>query len=857
MILAGYRLASSFRLTAKYKLRQYIQNLSMMSIPTFAAHYRASDKQWQTLDSHLLGVAKLASRFAGKLELSTYGELLGLLHDFGKYSHEFQAYLKSATGAFNQDEDEEWVDSVSLRGKVDHSTAGAQLLWQELSKQGPLGQIVGQILALCVASHHSGLINCLTADINSTGEDAFTKRTNKADGHTHLNEALDKADESILSNAKDLLARPEMLTAMQLAIGKIVRFAPDRNDKGIVAQQQIGLLVRLLFSCLIDADRIDTADFESPKQAVLRTLGSYSGWEILIDHLEKHLATLQPKHTIDHLRQNIARHCLNSASREKGIYTLTVPTGGGKTLASLRFALHHAKQHGMDRVIYVIPFTSIIDQNAEVVRGILEPEGVAPGSVVLEHHSNLTVEKQTWCEKILSENWDAPVIYTTSVQFLETLFGSGTRGARRMHQLANTVVIFDEIQTLPVNCVHLFNNAINFLVDQCGSTIVLCTATQPLLDKVDANKGAIRIPDGNELMPDVKKLFDDLRRVEIHNRRKPDGWTMGEVAALALGEVERISSCLIIVNTKSAAQTLYRLCKEQASIRVCHLSTNMCPAHRKAILTEVRQRLDRLEPTLCVSTQLIEAGVDVDFGAVIRFTAGLDSIAQAAGRCNRNGNREIGSVHVVNPQDEDLSMLPDIQIGKEKADWVLDDYQADPAKFGNNSIGPEAMNLYYERYFFQRKASMDYPVTAKELGHQDTLLNLLSINSQVVGTYSQRKNQAPDIYLRQSFMAAAKSFKAIDAPTRGIIVPHSTAGSAVITDLCAAYLPDKEFDLLRRAQQFTVNVFPQFLDRLTKAGAVQEIQEGTGILFLADSRYYSPEFGLGETQEGKMEALNA
>lgn len=827
----------------------------MTSIPPFAAHYRASDKQWQTLDSHLLGVAKLASRFAAKLELATYGELLGLLHDFGKYSHEFQAYLKSATGAFNQDEDEEWVDSDSLRGKVDHSTAGAQLLWQELSKQGPLGQIVGQILALCVASHHSGLINCLTADINSTGEDAFTKRTNKADSRTHLNEALDKADESILSNARDLLARPEMLTAMQMAIGKIVRFAPDRNDKGIVAQQQIGLLVRLLFSCLIDADRIDTADFESPKQAGLLMLGSHSDWEILIGHLEKHLASLQPKHRIDHLRQDISRHCLNGASRKKGIYTLTVPTGGGKTLASLRFAMHHAKKHDMDRVIYVIPFTSIIDQNAEVVRGILEPEGVAPGSVVLEHHSNLTPEKQTWRGKILSENWDAPVIYTTSVQFLETLFGAGTRGARRMHQLANTVVIFDEIQTLPVNCVHLFNNAINFLADQCGSTIVLCTATQPLLDKVDANKGAIRIPDGNELMPDVKKLFDDLRRVEIQNRRKPGGWTMDEVAALAIVEIERISSCLIIVNTKNAAQTLYRICKEQASIRVCHLSTNMCPAHRKSILTEVRQRLERLEPTLCVSTQLIEAGVDVDFGAVIRFTAGLDSIAQAAGRCNRNGIREIGSVHVVNPQNENLSMLPDIRIGRDRAERVLDDYEENPERFANNRIGPEAMAWYYQNYFFARAGDMDYPVSDRTLGHNDTLLNLLSVNSQATAEYGRTKGQAPNIYLRQSFMAAAKAFKAIDSPTRGIIVPHGETGRAIITALCAAYMPDKEFDLLRRAQQFSVNVFPQTLERLTKAGAVQEILEGTGILFLADSRYYNPEFGLSEKPDGKMEVL--
>lgn len=819
------------------------------------AHVRAADGAIQPLSAHLTGVSVLARAHANKIGLSIHGELIGLLHDLGKYSEEFQAYLQSAAGLLNPDEDEEFVDAEELRGKVDHSSAGAQLIWRELAGRGPLGQYVGQMLALCIASHHSGLIDCLTSGPNRPVEDAFTKRMNKADGRTHLEQTLVKAEKTILATAQELLSLPEMLGGIQSAIRNIILDAPIKDDRSIVAQQQIGLLVRFLFSCLIDADRIDTADFESPRQARLRLRGSYASWEPLIGLLEKHLTSLQPRHRIDQLRHDISLHCLQGASRDKGIYTLTVPTGGGKTLASLRFALNHVKKHGMDRVIYIIPFTSIIDQNAEVVRGILEPEGVERGSVVLEHHSNLTPEDQTWRGKILSENWDAPIVYTTSVQFLETLFGAGTRGARRMHQLANAVLIFDEIQTLPVNCVHLFNNAINFLADRCGSTVVLCTATQPLLDQVDARKGAIRIPKGNELMPDVKRLFDDLKRVEVKNCRKPGGWTMEEIAALAQKETTRAGSCLIIVNTKNAAQTLYRLSKEQAVIPVYHLSTNMCPAHRKAILTEVRGRLEREEPVLCISTQLIEAGVDVDFGAVIRFSAGLDSIAQAAGRCNRNGARDIGHVHVVNPQDESLDMLPDIRIGRDKAERVLDDYEEAPDRFGNNRIGPEAMSWYYRNYFFARANDMDYPVPARTLGRDDTLLNLLSANTQASAEYGNAKGRAPHIYLRQSFMAAAKAFKAIDAPTRGVIVPYAQSGRDIMTALCAAYLPDKEFDLLRRAQQFSVNVFPQVLERLTKTGVVQEIQEGTGILFLADSRYYSYEFGLSETPDGKMEVL--
>ncbi|MGC1955473.1 MAG: helicase-related protein [Gammaproteobacteria bacterium] len=358
-------------------------------------------------------------------------------------------------------------------------------------------------------------------------------------------------------------------------------------------------------------------------------------------------------------------------------------------------------------------------------------------------------------------------------------------------------------------------------------------------------------------MPDVRRLFADLRRVEVKHQPKPGGWRMEEIAAKAQEETQRAGSCLVIVNTKRSAQTLYRLCATDASFPVFHLSTHMCPAHRKSVLAGVRRRLERHEPTLCVSTQLIEAGVDVDFGTVIRFTAGLDAIAQAAGRCNRNGTRPTGRVHVVNPapNEEKIGMLPDIEIGRDKAERVLDDYEADPERFGYNLIGPEAIGWYYQNYFFARAKDMEYPIGVETLGREDTLLNLLSANCQAVAEYKKTKNQAP-LYLRQSFMAASKAFKTIDAPTRGIIVPYGQTGREVVAALCAAYLPDKEFDLLRRAQQFTVNVLPQTLDLLGRGGAIREIQEGSSILFLADSRYYSDEFGLGETPDGIMEVLS-
>jgi CRISPR-associated endonuclease/helicase Cas3 len=815
----------------------------------YIAHVRGNGDR-QSLQDHLSGVGVKASDNLAKIGLSKQGELLGLLHDLGKYSDEFQNYIKSATNLLNQDEDEEYVDADRLRGRIDHSTAGAQLIWNELRKQGPQGEMIGQILALCIASHHSGLIDCLGSSSNDFGHDVFRRRMLKADERTHLAEVANKADAEILSKIEAILADARIVSNLWESIIDIAR----RDCGGVVAQQKIGLLVRFLFSGLIDADRLDTASFEKERANRHRPHGSYTPWPILIDRLEQRLAALPLKAPVDQLRRDISAHCLDAAGRDKGIFTLSVPTGGGKTLASLRFALHHAKGHGMDRIIYLIPFTSIIDQNAEVVRGIIEPEGER-GSVVLEHHGNLTPEVQGWREKMLTENWDAPVIYTTMVQFLETLFGNGTRGARRMHQLANAVLIFDEIQSLPIKCVHLFNNAINFFVDHCGSTAVLCTATQPLLDKVSADKGAIRLAPGSELMPDVSGLFDALKRVEVIDSRRSGGWPRADIAALAQAEVGRSGSCLVIVNTKEAARELYRrCCHASADFPVFHLSTSLCPAHRKTILADVRARLDTNECLICVSTQLIEAGVDVDFGSVIRFAAGLDAIAQAAGRCNRNGKRATGRVHVVNPrpEDENLDKLPDIRIGREKAERVLSDYAENPACYCQNLLGPEAMNWYYQNYFHARHDEMDYPLGRSALGHDDSLLELLSGNRKTSAEFGKRNPGKPQLPLRQSFMAAAKAFKAIDAPTQAVIVPYDVEGKVLINDLGAAFEVEKQFALLRRAQQYSVNVFPHELAKLQNAGAIFPVQKGTAILHL-DPRYYSPDFGLVTEPVGLME----
>jgi CRISPR-associated endonuclease/helicase Cas3 len=565
------------------------------------------------------------------------------------------------------------------------------------------------------------------------------------------------------------------------------------------------------------------------------------------------------KNDVDDARNDVSQQCLNYAVKPKGLYQLTVPTGGGKTLASLRFALNHAEHYRMDRIFYIIPFTSIIDQNAEELRKILEDKdknGRYTDNVVLEHHSNLTPDEETKRQNLLSENWDAPVVFTTNVQFLEALFGSGTRSARRMHQLVNSVIIFDEVQTIPVHCVQMFNMALRFLTHDCGSTIVLCTATQPLLDKIEPKARALQITDEQQMMPDIKKLFKNLKRVEVHDCRKTGGFLDSEIAQLVQEELRKTGSILTIVNTKASARNLYEELRKQGQTNLLHLSTNMCPVHRLNILNDIKDRLKKNLPTICISTQLIEAGVDIDFGSVIRYVAGLDSIAQAAGRCNRHGIRpQKGRVLIVNPKDETLEKLKDIRLSKEVAERVLDEYRDNPKKFGRDVLSPLAMEQYYKYYFYARQNEMCYPVNSKsQVGRDDDLFTLLSTNSLSVKEYKRVHNSYPPMTLRQSFQTASKAFHAIDSPTRGVIVPYGKEGDNIVNQLCDTVLLEKQYKLLKGAQRYSINLYPYEFEDLGKKNAIREIQEESGIYYM-DYQYYSNEFGWSKEIVTEMKNL--
>ena len=832
----------------------------------YIAHRREEDGEFQLLWEHLEETSLLAGRFASKIGLEKHGELIGLLHDLGKASSEFYKYICSATGLIDPDEDN-YVDAKEEKGKIDHSSAGAQVIYRYFSKKGTESLLVLQILSLIIASHHSGIIDCLTPD----GNDNFSRRMNKSDKKTRAKESESNLNDNIKQKMEELLSNDNLIYNLNQKIISLREY----NDTKETYMFKVGLLIRFLFSCLIDADRLSTADFEFPERAKLRNQGNYVTWPVLIKKLNLYLTQLQNQSReyalrqdisnrfmlVNSLRQDISNYCFNFANRPKGLYQLTVPTGGGKTLSSLRFALNHANRHQMERIIYIIPYTSIIDQNANKTREILEDkteQGTFLNNIVLEHHSNLTPDNENTRQKALSENWDAPVVFTTMVQFLDALFGYGTRSARRMHQLANAVIIFDEIQTLPIRCVHLFNIAIRFLILGCGSTVVLCTATQPLLDKVKPGQRALQITPEQQMMPDVEKLFKELKRVEVFDQRKSEGWADDEVAELVKKELYETGSVLIVVNTKKAAIKLFQQLEKHPKTEVFHLSTNMCPMHRLNVLTNIKQCLLAKKMVICVSTQLIEAGVDIDFGSVIRYLAGLDSIAQAAGRCNRNGARSrAGRVFIVNPRDEKLDNLKDIKVGRYKAERVLDEYKDDPEQFDYDILGVKAMERYYQYYFYDRKEEMCYKVDRNsEIGRSDNLFELLSTNNLSVEAYQRINNNSyPPIIIRQSFMTASKAFEVIDSPARGVIVPYGKGGERIINELCAAKYLEKQYRLLKEAQRYSVNVFPHIFDELTKQQIIREVQKDAGVYYL-DKRYYSDEYGMSETAIKDMDFLN-
>lgn len=862
----------------------------------FIAHVRTMDGAEQSLYDHLTGTAEIAKQLAEKIGLPLCGELIGLVHDLGKYSQAFQQYIRNSVASNNYqqlglDEDEE-ADKLleqsnkplaqkPKRGSVDHSTAGGQWLLTEFQNHNtPIkntnrhrknADLLAEILSIAVFSHHSGLINI----VDLAGNTAFYNRTQKPDDKTHLEEALRHAHNEKLFSVLTDNWQKQLIQEFNSVFQPILIKYHQQQLSAIEFDFYTGLFTRLIFSCLIDADRSNSIAFEHPNQQAELAFHR-PNWQLAIDKVEQKYAEFanhsdqQPisQQAINQQRNHIAQACLDNAQQPQGIFSLTVPTGGGKTLASLRFAVHHAKIHQLERIIFIIPFTSIIEQNADAVREILEDAGVGC-KWVLEQHSNLEPNVQTWQSKLIADNWNAPIVFTTMVQFLESCFGGGTKGVRRLHQLTNAVLIFDEIQTLPTHCYHLFINTINFLTQYTQTTAVLCTATQPVLDKLSTqdtikNRGILHTP--TEIIGDdtaLSLLFDTLKRVEIHDHTRPS-LDEAEITAFIGEKFTEFQSTLVIVNTKAWAMTVYQALQSQvAPDSIYHLSTGQCAKHRKDLIAKIKQRLKDNLPTLVISTQLIEAGVDISFKSVVRFLAGLDSILQASGRCNRHGELTDnagqmikGQVFVITPTQENLTLLPSIKRGKDQMATLF--YQLSlPEHSNKNLLDPEMVRIYFENLYLNKEMLDEMVYPTKVDGLPTNLLELLAdngSNAYANNDNSQRIVRGEFPKLWQSFMSANKAFKAIDAPTKTVVVPYGDEGKELITDFCGvSYKDEHSYKLVKKAQAYSVNVFPYMFDKLAEAKALTAIGE-TGIVVL-NERFYDEIMGLNPNGDSQMDFL--
>ncbi|MCC7261353.1 MAG: CRISPR-associated endonuclease Cas3'' [Candidatus Latescibacteria bacterium] len=733
----------------------------------FYAHSLENDPapaHWQELETHLRGVADKAALFAEFFASREWGYLAGLWHDLGKYQPEFQARLQGE------------------RIAVEHSGMGATYAFQ-------IDKDKGIPLAFVIAGHHAGLANYIESGPNLPSPLKERLRGNEAS----LRQTLPCIPTAILQHRL-----PDLLVFL-----KPIRGAGDGERKALARSSEFW--VRFLFSALVDADRLDTEGFLDPAKASLR--GAFSelgGLRNKLDaYIEKKIARLSVedrKRPINQARAQILNTCREAASQLPGFFSLTVPTGGGKTLSAMSFALRHAELQGLKRVIVVIPYTSIIEQNAQVYRQAL-------GAVnVVEHHSNLDpiagrtthgieVTRQ---HELACENWDASVIVTTSVQFFESLFANHPSRCRKLHNIARSVIILDEVQTLPPGFLLSILDALNELVEHYGCTVVLSTATPPALAARE------RFPEGlknvRPIIADPKNLAAVLTRVEY---TWPDLDTPPAEWLTLAAELAQFSQVLAIVHRRNdariLAQELQRLTPDDP---IFHLSALMCPAHRSAVLAQIKETLGHGDNCRLISTQLVEAGVDVDFPIVYRALGGLDSMVQAAGRCNREGKRDKGRVVIFRAPTIPPAGTP--RKALEVATSLLKEHE------GNlNPDNPELFEDYFRRLYFA--ANLD-----------------------------SRAIQAHRAEFK--FATVGHEFKLIeDGFTYSVVVPYSEAGER-LRDL-RQQGPHRE--TLRALQPFLVSVYPDAFNKLYQAGALEEVIDGTYALTrVFENLYDSNLFGL-------------
>lgn len=724
--------------------------------------HKNADGTWalpHKLSDHLEGTARLAENFASKFNSGSWGKAAGLAHDAGKGRAVWQRYLKVQSGY-----DEE-AHLEGKAGKITHAIHGAKLVEKWFGKE------IGRCLAYCIAGHHAGLPDWSSAE--GAGRSSLQSQ------ETQVKDIDDVAQWMIeqIQNSKPTCP-------------------PWKFEKGL----EFSLWIRMLYSSLVDADFLDTEFYMDREKAGTR--GDYCSMQDLLTRFKTFITKMDKESEatkVNEIRRNIRTRCIQMAADEQGIFSLSVPTGGGKTLSSFAFAIEHAIKHELDRIIYVIPYTSIIEQNTEVFQSALGNDQV------VEHHSNLEDDDSTPKSRLASENWDAPVIVTTSVQFFESLFAAKSSRCRKLHNIAKSVVVLDEAQLVPVDFLAPILETMQFLVDHYRVSFVISTATQPAFKErvVDGKpfKGLKKIIEIMGEDQEVKELYQSLERYRVQFPQDLNSVSTWEEIA---EELKCYKQVLCVVSDRKSCRELHSLMPEGTF----HLSALMCGQHRSDIIKTIKQKLKDKETVRVISTQLVEAGVDLDFPVVYRALAGMDSIAQAAGRCNREGNLpDMGKVVVFNsPRKAPIGIL-------RKAE------ETTRSMIATNTLNCLDYELY-ERYFselYWKANSLDAQGVVALLDPQENDPNELSMY----------------------FRTAAQRFHIIDDSLQKTILVRYGKGEELI-DLLKLKGPDR--GLMRKLQRYTVNVYNKDFNQLSSRGALEEVWPQ--IFTLATSFDYSEDTGI-------------
>ena len=787
----------------------------------------------ESVMEHTQKTTYLCNEKGKRCGLSQIMSLCGIFHDVGKNKQKFDDYLHADDSTKRK-----------LRGTVTHASTGAKCIYDMHHDCSGNTKYMVEMISYALAAHH-GLFDCV--DIEHT--DIFSRKLSKVDDYDEAcnnakQDYLDEydLDEMFIDATEEFDFVWNSIKTLFLRLKPLILSKNNKDAKERLSDCKLFLLAclqRLILSILIDSDWEATSDFMDYVDTLSKQ-SEFNTREIFEKARENFATYMQKKKNsvrvsewtgkekeIFDARNSLQDECIRFAKYPAGIYCLPIPTGGGKTLSSLAYALEFCRQHPeTERIIYVSPFISITEQNAQVFR-----EAVGNAQWILEHHSSVIRNEETEDEDYRNSKfsryditWEEPFICTTFVQFMNTLFSDKSESIRRMHRLVNSVVIIDEVQSMPLKCVHTFNYMINFLNAVCNTNIILCTATQPSLAEAEC---PIYYSEPKYMIENVADWFSKFERVKVYTPEMGQKYTFESLGNEIVEQTEKYRSILVVLNTKSAVRKLYDILKAR-NINAVYLTTNLCAEHRSDKIASIKKTLEnKQENIVVISTNLIEAGVDISFECVYRSMTGLDSLAQTAGRCNRNGELKCGIIYLINLEGENTGNMVELRQNARVTENVI--YQYNNSDGSESLLMPRWMDEYYREVYFSASDKMNFPIEKIDM-------NIIEFLSR--GFIPEQKKNC----LNQAYKTAGQAYRVIDDYSFGVIVPYKK-GAEILEAIQETSDATNIKAYIRQAQRYTVNVRESQLKKFD--GLIQPVSDKIPNLYMvAAPGAYNSDYGI-------------